>query len=299
MKKNIFTLFALLCALSPARAQYESFFGRESWEYDMAFVPVTKEYNPYLLRCVTETYRFNATDTLSLNGYTYYYWIAPNLFKLREDTTKGQLYVHDGITEVLLCDMSLNVGDTFTLSVPHPSGLQYAWHNIVMTVDSVTYVNGGKSIYLTCDPYYVPHFYGTYNFSMRFMEGIGPMYGMNPYDPFALRGLMCLHKDDTLYYMTHPDVGCWQEFVSVPQYPESFLTIYPNPSNQQIILSFSTDEEVQGSVFICDIHGRVCFQTIVTKTVEHLNIGNLSPGVYMLTFIDQNNRKITKKIVKQ
>ena len=125
---------AVLIAFSPARAQYESFFGGESWEYDMAFVPAmySSEYNPELLGCITESYRFNAMDTVSLNGYTYYYWQGPNLYKLREDTTKGQLFVHDGNTEILLCDMSLNIGDTFTLSVPHPSGLQYAWHNIVM-----------------------------------------------------------------------------------------------------------------------------------------------------------------------
>lgn len=310
MKKNktrpwvfraLFAFAAVLIAFSPARAQYESFFGGESWEYAMAFVPnmYSTEYDPNLLGCITESYRFDAADTVSLNGYTYYYWQGPNLYKLREDTTKGQLYVHDGIAEVLLCDMSLDVGDTFTLSVPHPSGLQYGWFDISMTVDSVTYLNGKKIINLTCDPYWAPHFYGSHNFSLRFMEGIGPMYGMNPYDPFALRGLMCLHKDDTLYYMTHPDVGCWQNVVSVPDYPDVFLTVYPNPSDQQVVLSFFTEEEIHGRVFVRDIIGRVCFQTTVTSPIEVLNIGNLPPGVYMLTFVDQQNRKITKKIVKQ
>lgn len=299
--KKIITIFALLCALIPARAQYESFFGGESWEYAMAFVPnmYSTEYDPNLLGCVSEFYRFYATDTVSLNGYTYYYCIAPNNYKLREDTTKGQMYVYDGNTEILLCDMSLNTGDTFILSVPHPSGLPFAWHNISMTADSVTYINGKKNIHLTGDPYYMPFFYGSYNFSLRFMEGIGPMYGINPYIPFVLRGLMCLHKDDTLYYMTHPDVGCYQNVVTVPDYPDEFLTVYPNPSDWQVVLSFSTEKEIRGSVMVRDILGRICFRTTVTSSTEILNIGNLSPGVYTLTFIDQQNRKITKKIVKK
>jgi hypothetical protein len=299
--RKIIIVFALLCALAPARAQYESFFGRKSWEYSMAYVPVmySTEYNPNLLGCISEFYRFYATDTVSLNGYRYYYCIAPNIYNLREDTTKGQLYVYDGITEILLCDMSLNTGDTFILSVPHPSGLEFAWHNISMTVDSITYINGKKNIHLTGDPYYMPTFYGSYNFSMRFMEGIGPMYGINPYNPFALQGLMCLHKDDTLYYMTHPDVGCYQNVVSVPDYPDVFLTVYPNPSDRQVVLSFSTEEEIRGSVLVRDFLGRVCLRTTVTNSTMILNIDNLSPGVYTLTFIDQQNRKITKKIVKK
>jgi hypothetical protein len=64
-------------------------------------------------------------------------------------------------------------------------------------------------------------------------------------------------------------------------------------------LSFFTEEEIHGRVFVRDIFGRVCFQTTVTSPTEVLNIGNLPPGVYMLTFMDQQNRKITKKIVKQ
>lgn len=299
MKKNIITLFALLCALLSARAQYESFFGQESWEYSMAFVPVTysTEYDPYLLGCMSETYRFNAADTVSLNGYTYYYWISPTqgFPKLREDTTKGQLFVLEGDTEVLLCDMSLNTGDTFTLTNNMP---------IRMIVDSVTYLNQKKHIHLTIiDLGYahrIPFFYGTYNFSLRFMEGIGPMYGPILFDViYDMEGLMCLHKDDTLFYMTHPDVGCWQEFVSVPEYPETFLTIYPNPSYQQIYLEFSTEEKVQGTVFVRDMVGRVCRRFSVNDRKTALDVSALPQGVYMLTFVDQKNRTITKKIVKQ
>lgn len=306
--KKIIIIFALLCAILSSRAQYESFFGRESWEYATAFHPImgTSDYDPELLSCLTNTYRFTRTDTVTIAGQTYYNSTIEGLgahqVKLREDTLNGRLYSLIGNNEFLICDMSLEVGDTFTL--PIPTWTEYL-DTMRMMVDSVTFVNSKKVIHLSAlteeDEYWWFSFFameGAYNVTLRFMEGIGPMYGIvPPYHDGEL--LLCLTKDDTLYYMTHQDMGCWQSVTNVPDYEDVFLTIYPNPSEHLINLKFSAIESIQGSVFIRDILGRVCFHTNVTMPTEYLNISSLLPGVYMLTFIDQQNRKITKKIIKQ
>ena len=99
--------------------------------------------------------------------------------------------------------------------------------------------------------------------------------------------------------MTHPDLGCWQTVSSIPEYPEQTMTIYPNPANHRISIRFETEGDVHGDIVVRDIVGRVCLQTSVTKPVTNLNIGSLRRGTYLITFKDQNNRKITKKFVKK
>lgn len=174
-----------------------------------------------------------------------------------------------------------------------------------MVADSVSFINSKKVIHLSAlsgdDAYWWWTFLGyngAFNISLRFMEGVGPTYGIvPPYQDGEL--LLCLTKDDSLYYMTHPDLGCWQDYVSVSDYPEQSITIFPNPAKDQISVLFETDEDVVGSIVIRDMAGRVCMQASVTKPVENLNIGHLCRGTYLITFKDQNNRKITKKIVKK
>ena len=66
---------ALLCTSFHARAQYESFFGQESWEYATAYHPITKstaDYDPYLLYCLTDIYHFTSSDTVTIEGKVYY-----------------------------------------------------------------------------------------------------------------------------------------------------------------------------------------------------------------------------------
>jgi len=300
-------LAAVLIAFSPARAQYESFFGGESWGYATAFHPIMKarDYNPELIGCLTNTYVFSRTDTVTVAGQKYYNSTFNGLgyhpVKLREDTVNGRLYSLIDSNEYLICDMSLEVGDTFSLPIPTWNYME----TMRMVADSVSFINSKKVIHLSAlsgdDAYWWWTFLGyngAFNISLRFMEGVGPTYGIvPPYQDGEL--LLCLTKDDSLYYMTHPDLGCWQDYVSVSDYPEQSITIFPNPAKDQISVLFETDEDVVGSIVIRDMAGRVCMQASVTKPVENLNIGHLCRGTYLITFKDQNNRKITKKIVKK
>lgn len=301
----------IMLTVFTAKAQYESFFGQESWEYATAFHTITKstaDYDPHLLYCETAIHHFTSSDTVTIDGKVYYnnsvdgYWARP--VKLREDTLYGRLYSLINGREFLICDMSLNVGDTFSLPVSPDHNYNQTMR---MIVDSVTFVNSKKVIHLSAvseyDAYWWDSFLGldmeAYNISLRFMEGVGPMYGLFP--PHCDGDvLLCLTKNDSLYYMTHPDLGCWQDYVSVSDYPEQSITIFPNPAKDQISILFDTDEEdLVGSIVIRDMAGRVCMQTSVSCFSTNINIGSLSDGIYLLTIRDNHNHMITKKIVKQ
>jgi hypothetical protein len=301
-------LAAVMFAASPAKGQYESFFGQESWEYATAFHPITKstaDYDPHLLYCLTNIYHFSSSDTVTIDGKVYYnssvdgYWYRP--VKLREDTLYGRLYSLIDGREFLMCDMSLNVGDTFRL----PVSRDYDYDETMrMLVDSVTFVNSKKVIHLSAvsesDAYWWFSFLSleeAYNISLRFMEGVGPMYGLFP--PYCDGDvLLCLTKDDSLYYMTHPDIGCWQDYVSVSDYPEQSITIFPNPAKDQISVLFETDEEVEGSIVIRDMTGRVCRTFTVSGKNTSLNVSFLSQGMYFLTYTD-GIRTVTRKFMKE
>jgi hypothetical protein len=306
----------LLFANFPIQAQYESFFGQESWEYatDYIMTCYTDEYDPYAIgSCnATFTFSFNERDTVRIGDYTYYYHQDYFSIFLREDLVNGRLYARYGTDttddEYLLCDLSLSVGDTFML--PDGSAHWSLHGDRKMVVDSVHYPSGRKVVYLSfCDEYgeieafYTSHsasYMVDYNISLRFMEGVGPIFGIHPPVSEPVLGvLLCLHKDDNHYYMTHEALGCYQSAAGVPLYPESCMQVYPNPTNDHVTLEFTTEMEVSGTAIVRDVVGRVCRQFSVNDKKTVLDVSALPQGVYMFTFIDQHNRKITKKIVKQ
>ena len=254
--KNSFTLIALFSVVLTANAQYESFFGRESWEYNIVYLETCKEYDPNLLGfcCMTETFLFSKSNKDTIAGKEYYknYCVF-----LREDTINGVLYARysqdEQSPEYVLCDLSLAVGDTFIYHY-YPE----CYSVIPMIVDSISYVSQKKILHLSIDRdetfslFYTP-FYGLeeYNISLRFMEGVGPIYGVRQADYFDedLGLLLCMHKDDSLVYMTHEDLGCYQIGIDdIPLYSQAYLQVYPNPSNNQITVEFISEEDVSGIV---------------------------------------------------
>lgn len=321
MKKMI-TFIAVFCTVSSAFAQYESFFGRESWKYGEVHGAscYMDDYEPDIIACgccFTEYYTGHREDTAKIGDHVYFRCESPYAFNLppelflREDTLGGRLYMRsyrdDNIPEYLICDLSLSQGDTFLLPC-----LFYYWPSwsdtLQMVVDSVRFVSGKKVIDLSPLDNHGSFFYSgassdyysQYNVTLRFMEGVGPIYGIYPTTEPYLGLLLCLHKDDTLYYMTHEDFGCYQSDVwGVPDYPQSYMNVYPNPAGQTITIDFKEDMDVDGTVLIRDIMGcvRQCLQ--VTEKHVIVNVSALPTGVYLLTYLDAENRKITNKIVKQ
>ena len=314
-------LLALLMATGAitnrAHAQYQSFFSQNTWEYNIVYTMTcyTDDADPsaFGVCCATFPYRFHYTDTVRIGDQTYYRaddpfpWDGLGTY-LREDTLSGQLYgrfsSNESDEEYLLCDMSLSVGDTFIL----PEGLRWTFYGEkLMIVDSITYMSGSKVIHLrklgAGDAFYPssPDPYLTnWNISLRFMEGIGPIYGIHP--PVSLEPdmglLLCMHKDDTLFYMTHEHLGCSQYNADIQEYQESFMRVHPNPTSDLIILDFSSEDKIGGVVVIRDLTGRVCLQKDITNSMSPIDISFLSPGTYMLTYVGTKNQIITKKIIR-
>ena len=307
--KHKFILLGLLFLIGYAHAQYESFFGQQTWSYNELhpLICYTDDYDPHLIGCcITETYNFNKDDTVSLNDTLYYqstFYGPWHYVYLREDSINGRLYgryyIDNYEKEYLICDMSLSVGDTFILNNGHEL-MWFSYGEFKLLVDSITYLSGKKIIYLNYLEYDF-FFLDFVNVTLRFMEGIGPIYGIRPSHKYEQSGgavLLCLHKDEELYYMTHEDLGCYQYGGKINEYPQNYINIYPNPANQNITMDFTTENEVKGIIVIRDVIGRVCKQVDIYSKTNTISISDLPQGVYILTFMDENNRKLTKKVIK-
>lgn len=181
-----------------------------------------------------------------------------------------------------------------------------------MIVDSVTFVSGRKVIHLTWDNgaeafdffYANPDDYlRQHNISLKFMEGVGPIYGICPTSAFSLEPvlplLLCMHKDDTLSYMTHEDLGCYQVGSDVPEYPSESLKLYPNPANGILNIVFETQKTISGRAVIRDIIGRVVRSHNVFDKQTTIDVSDLMPGLYILTFFDNDNRSVSRKFLKK
>ena len=351
-------LAAVMSVSFPACAQYMSFFGDSTWKYQYTVIsrPIEDylDYPPEIpnalgVYCTTKYACFSKDHISSDNDQHYLHEHChdhdgeahPNVWDgagaLHEDTVYGRLY--DG--DFLICDMSLSEGDTFVLKgqcafwyepgmVP-PGGELIDTIRFTMIVDSVRYIENRKTIFLSLLDHQDDYFFGTgnqgllagYNLSIRFIEGIGPTYGLlnvecffvNLYnmdhglDPTIflyfephLDLLQCMYKDDSLVYLVHEGLGCDQSCFgfqeSYSEYPQSYMNLYPNPATQYVVLDMSTGEELDGLVIVTDMFGKQCRQLKAEGASVRIPVADLPTGMYFLTYMDGRTR-FTRKFMKE
>ena len=262
--------------------------------------------------------RTTSEDTLSINGILYQYF-NPNYGGygegyVREDTMTGRIYRYmpNSEEEFLICDMTLNVGDTFKL----PVFGYYHWYSeegcdiIVKQIDTIA---GRKIIefYNISNPSYShfypdengwPHgveaYYRSKNIYLKFIEGVGPIYGplgyVNSLEPY-LGVVLCVQRDDSLYYMTSELLGCFQFGVKINEFESQIINIYPNPTNDFIRIEIS-DEKTGGKLFIMNSIGMVVYQENLQKNPIKLNISHLPAGFYSILYETSKERSVSKFI---
>lgn len=313
-----FSMILLLSANYNAHAQYASFFADSTWQQNFVFEITCggMDYDTTIsLGCCQTNKTFGRkSDTVQHLGHTYYRMkdLKGDYFYVREDTAYGKLYVSlpNWSIEKLICDMSLEVGDTINIdSVQYP-GFSYETMCGPLTVDSAYYLNGRKildmnldedcdsrffDLYYDGENYYYPH-----NIRVRFIEGVGPTYGMRPgtMDRFDMMGLLlCSYKDGELVYIMNDTIGCeHDESNGVPTYNKELISVYPNPAQSHITVKMELDGSY-GRLLIVDMMGRVVYNHNMSSAEERIDISNLSNGLYCIIYKDKNMLS-THKFVK-
>lgn len=245
MKKFITLIIAInigmiLNAQRDSTYVYQSFFGNDSTTINSYKVVTDADWN--------YTFTISNKDTVTINDNLYYFVepkqieyeygymvlnYAEETIYFREDRENGRLYMHvknDYVEEdLLLCDMSLNVGDTFMFPLLHDLN-QYEQNEVI--VQSVRDENGRKIIEfgkVSFEELFIDNFI--------FTEGTFPM--ILPDFHWGCSELICQHKDGELTYIVSPDI----EDCVLPTY----LSINEIDGNENIAVHptiFSNNEKI-------------------------------------------------------
>ena len=109
--------------------------------------------------------------------------------------------------------------------------------------------------------------------------------------------LLCIHHNDSLVYMADPVLGCDQHAVSVPEYSDVSMKIYPNPAGDILHVEFEGTDDPQGTLTVTNITGVAALTRECHDPVTQLDVSHLTPGLYVVSF---RNAKgvVVRKFVK-
>ena len=279
---RLYTLLALLLMAGGVTMQaqeYESYFGTDSTRLNVL---------QYCIDWVSTGYmEINTADTVHVNGHDYLHATPRGFFfenaelYFREETSTGRLYRYFPMIdeeEVLLCDMTLTVGDTFYhidyWGMAHPS-----------VVESVSFENGRKVIRFALP--YLP-----WHDALTFREGIFPnnfpIGYLDYYD--CENNLLCEYKDGEQVFENPEYNTCYIDETSVQEQGQQQITIYPNPAKETMLIEGAKASEVQ----LYNALGQL------VKTMQGTNeipVADLPQGVYMLRIADIEGRIFMEKVM--
>ena len=272
---RLYTLLALLLMMGGVTRQgqeYESYFGTDSTRLNVL---------QYCIDWVTTGYmEINTADTVHINGHDYLHATPRGFFfenaelYFREETATGRLYRYFPMIdeeEVLLCDMSLTVGDTFyqisNWGMAHPS-----------VVESVSFENGRKVIRFALPVY-------PWHDALTFREGIFPNnFPIGYLDYFDCENnLLCEYKDGEQVFENPEYNTCYIDETSVQEQDLQHISLYPNPAKETVLIEGAKAAEVQ----VYNVFGQLV-KTV--KDSHEINMAGLPQGVYLLRIADTEGR---------
>ena len=276
-------LLLLLAVAGSAKAQgYQSYFAADSTRLNVYMGMIDFCHTFYLTVRSADTVNINGTQYVQgfphgKYGYIYEY----EDFYFTEDTATGRLYRYSPVLDdkVLICDMSLSVGDNFYYTDEY--GDSYA------NVYNVTYKDGKKVIYLT----------DCYN-SWVFQEGCFPSYLpigiLKDYSEMCSSYLLCEYKDGEQIFVNQEFEICYIDDVSVREQIQQQMevSLYPNPAKEKVMIKGIKPAEVQ----FYNVLGQMV-KTV--KNSNEINVAGLPEGIYLLHITNTEGKVYTNKITIQ
>jgi hypothetical protein len=206
---------------------------------------------------------------------------------IRQDTLNRKVFIIPpaDITEQLLYDFTLQVGDTVKGYIENIAGIKDAVESVDSVLVGINYHKRWK----------INSYYKIY-----FIEGIGSTYGLIEYSPGHSVDapdifITCFLQNGIT---TYPDTvnSCKLISTITPIDIESDqIKIYPNPSNGLLTIEFDKSLNVK-EIRLTDLLGKSIFQE-QTRNMTKIKIDNLQSGTYIVTLIDKDDKMTKKKII--
>ncbi len=294
MKKLIIISFFLTVAVGTTIGQpNKSIFGKTQTSWNVAFhtMPDWVQTDSLVI----------SSDTL-INGQ--YYRIVNGQYNfdgfIREDTMTGRAWYLDkswGKKEFLIMDLSLNVGDTFSIH-----RLEFPEDSLAI-VDSIKYESGNKKIYLSTNDNPVLS-----KESLTFIEGTGPNAGIisQLYQSAVHFGdgsiLLCAHKDSIQTYTNSSLYFIGQCFVlwggiEENQLNKFKLTLFPNPTSDKVQIDYKGS--LPYSIEIMNYTGKfISSKTDINSSTLDFDMTQYPHGIYLLKVTGNDGKFATGSILK-
>ncbi len=329
--KRILLIAACIMAISTSKAQdsvvYKSVLGDSIAEwYDLFLtedlstgntVPSIVLTNDYIKISDTVYYIYQSFESAHYNVPAPYCFteLYDSTKYIRESDDNSKLYFRwaGQSSEMLIMDLNLKVGDTLdTRTWKWGNNYEYymfdsTYNGPTIVVDSVYYHDGRKCIrtnyYITFEHY--SGFY-TYTDTLKFMEGIGPNFGIM-YVPIVMLTkanlryfkeiLFCYFKDDTFEYhkdATQSDCLIWW-LTSIGETDKLSAKLYPNPTKDKLFITDLVAEK--HTIKVVSQMGTVV-KTITAYGLEiEIDLKGFPSGIYNIVIVN-NNGLTSKKIIK-
>ncbi len=225
---------------------------------------------------------------------------------MREDTLTGRLWIRhavlsrdDGDTryvEYLACDMSLNVGDTFSMYYHRSPRGEKEHRYLVVRIEEE---QGLRKIVLDARTRYHYLYEGVGHEDMFYSTafGMGDYFHRNSFGYI----LGCVLIDDTVSF-SRPNSNEFEDcrfkfcFGSVDESETPFaVSLYPNPCKERLQIA-NLPDGVQG-LYVTDMLGRCVYST--AQPAEGIPTAQLPQGVYRLTMVMNDNQHYSLTFVKR
>lgn len=298
MKTNInksivlmMTIFLTVSINAQNKMEYTSYFAADSIRANVLFDAIDSEQ--------TLIFNFYSDSTMQINNNEYYFanisgdnyslfYDDSHKVLLREETETGRLYRYDmeEDKEILLCDMSLEIGDTIQFC--------YTYYGMAdFIVDEISYTDSGKKvIHLVMDNPYI---------RIVFTEGCFPSY--NPfgfteeYIPNVyFRDLLCEYfNNEEVYHSPYYD-ECIITILSIEEKDVYSTEVYPNPGNNILNIKISQQNV---TIEIYDILGKLVYKQYVNEEVTKISTEGWMRGMYLWKVFNEDKEVGSGKWFKQ
>lgn len=299
--KKLLLGFLLLWQADAFSQPYESMFGSNSTEWTTVIggSSAVGRYPKTVYRVVGDS----VIDNKSYKKvFTAVYQLTSHLgdmtFFLREDTDSGKVWIRKmnylTVTcfddDVLLCDFSLEKGDTFKTQ-----GTFGYW---AAKIDTVYTENGRKHLRLD----YPGYFQSSERLEM--IEGVGFSLGLlylntctdEVFDIYTL----CIYKDGEKKFANKYFNGDCYPYgfpTHINDIRQNVFSVFPNPARNEITIQLSLPAKDETTFAIQDLYGRKIKTGTVPKSQEHyiIPITDMPAGIYYLSLDTLKTQIFTKQ----
>jgi len=301
MKKSILFVFSVCLILTLSTKIY----AQQKTEYKSVFGETNTSFNLFWAVCDAEgsdSLYFQKDTLINSTDYKKFKSRFPQQLFLRESEDHSKLYSlvcvyrdHECFLEkeILLMDLDLNLQDTFYFPIPDYYSLFLVVESIFYDNDNLKHIVFGKRGGFMCS---------YFDFIFEFIEGIGPTAFIF-HETVNL--LLCVYKDFENVYTNNseflpdyirgkcfvPDVIGIKDILK----PKNNLKIYPNPANSFIEIDLGEDFTSYQQLVVCDLLGRPCLNSAVTREKQYFDIQNLPVGIYIVKTIVQGKTPVYGK----